>query len=156
MSAAATPDATPPRSRGRLLVMLAPLVLGAIGFASTYLGYWSPALLLGPPRQEAGASISTAVFVDVPGIELNIPGSGGRQLILSAVIETDGTHSQQVSYLMPRVRDAFFGFLSGIDPAAYDKRGVLEVIRTEMVTRSRFVLGQDAVNDLLITEFRIR
>ena len=57
---------------------------------------------------------------------------------------------------MPRVSDAFTSFLSGIDPAAYDKRGVLEIIRAELLARTRYVLGEDAIKDLLITEFRFK
>ena len=45
---------------------------------------------------------------------------------------------------------------SGIDPAAYDKRGVLEIIRAELLARTRYVLGEDAIKDLLITEFRFK
>ena len=62
----------------------------------------------------------------------------------------------QIAHLMPRILDAFTAFLSGIDPAAYDKRGVLEIIRAELLTRSRYVLGTDALKDLLITEFRFK
>ncbi len=57
---------------------------------------------------------------------------------------------------MPRVSDAFTTFLSDVDPSAYDKRGVLEIIRTELVGRTRLVLGDEAVKDLLITEFRFK
>ena len=57
---------------------------------------------------------------------------------------------------MPRILDTFTGFLSGIDPAAYDKRGVLEIIRAELLARTRYVLGETAAKDLLITEFRFK
>ena len=40
--------------------------------------------------------------------------------------------------------------------AALDRRGILEILRAEMATRARFVLGDQAVRDLLITEFRIQ
>lgn len=153
-------DATldpPPKASGRkkLLPILAAVLLAGGGFGSTYLGLWSPAAMLaGQP--EAAPAVSTAVFVAVPTIELAMPGGSGRSVVLSASLETDSAHQGQIAHLMPRVLDAFTAFLSGIDPAAYDKRGVLEIIRAELLTRSRDVLGAEALKDLLITEFRFK
>ncbi len=144
----------PNGKKGVLLMAVAALLLGGGGFASTYLGFWSPAALLAPGPEKAAES--SAVFVDVPAIALHMPGSPPRELILSASIETDQAHQAEVKHLMPRVMDAFTSFLSEVDRAAYDKRGVLEIIRAELVTRTRYVLGEEAVRDLLITEFRIR
>ena len=145
------------RTRAMLIPLLAAIALGGAGFASTYLGLWSPAALLAGSSDAAGHDpVSQAVFVDVPRIELNIPGGAGRSLALSAAIETDAAHRAEVEHLMPRVADAFTGFLSAIDPAAYDKRGVLEIIRGELATRTRYVLGDTPVKDVLITEFLIR
>lgn len=147
------PPAKAPGKR-RLLALLLPVLLAGGGFASTYLGLWSPAALLAP-KEEAPA-LPAVVFVPVPLIELNIPGGAGRSLVVSASIETDSAYEAEVQHLMPRVSDAFTGFLSGIDAAAYDKRGVLEIIRAELLTRTRYVLGEKAVQGLLITEFRFR
>lgn len=138
-----------------LLPIVAAVLLGAGGFASTYLDLWSPAALFAPAPEKVAESPAT-VFVDLPTIALHMPGSPTRELILSASIETDAEHQAEVRYLTPRVLDAFTSFLSEVDRAAYDKRGVLEIIRAELVTRTRFVLGEEAVKDLLITEFRIR
>jgi flagellar FliL protein len=152
-------DATlepPPQPSGKkkLIPLLAALLLAGGGFASTYGGLWSPAAMLA--SKEEAPAVPAVIFVAVPTIELNIPGGSGRSLVLSASIETDSAHQADVTHLMPRVLDAFTGFLSGIDPAAYDKRGVLEIIRAELVTRSRYVLGNEAIKDLLITEFRFK
>lgn len=151
------PPEESPKKKGLLIPLLAAVLLGGGGFASTYLGFWSPAALLsGSSGHDADHAVSKAVFVDVPRVELNIPGGRGRSVALSASIETDSAHRAEVEHLMPRVSDAFTGFLSEIDPAAYDKRGVLEIIRGELVTRTRYVLGEEPVKDLLITEFLIR
>lgn len=147
----------PPQASGkkRLIPVLAAVLLAAGGFGSTYLGLWSPSALLAA-RPEAASPVPEAVFVAVPTIELAIPGGSGRSVVLSASLETDSAHQAQVAHLMPRILDAFTAFLSGIDPAAYDKRGVLEIIRAELLTRSRYVLGTEALKDLLITEFRFK
>ena len=57
---------------------------------------------------------------------------------------------------MPRITDSYNGFLSQIDAAAFSRRGILEILRAELATRTRFVLGDAALRDLLITEFRIQ
>ncbi|CAM3436679.1 flagellar basal body-associated protein FliL [Paracoccus nototheniae] len=143
--------------KGLLMVALATLVLGGGGFASTYVGVWSPGAMLSGPVQPPAPSEHLAVaFIQVPTIEIIIPGGRSRTMVMAATIETDEQHRAQVTHLLPRVSDAFTTFLSGVDPAAYDKRGVLEVIRAELVTRSRFVLGEEPVKDLLITEFRFK
>lgn len=153
-TAVATPEA-PKKKRGPLLGIVAAALLGAGGFASAYLDFWSPSSLLGGGH--AVADDTEAVeFVDVPTVELPIPGAMQRALVLSVSIETDPAHRAEVEHLLPRVSDVTTSFLSQIDPAAYDKRGVLEIIRAELVTRTRYVLGEDAVHDLLITEFRIK
>ena len=148
---------TKPRRKGMLIPIAATLILGGAGFASTYLGLWSPgAMLSAPAEAKVTHPASQAEFVDIPTIEIIIPGGRARSLILSATIESDTTHKSQVQHLMPRVSDAFTTFLSDVDPSAYEKRGVLEIIRTELVARTRLVLGEEAVKDLLITEFRFK
>jgi len=143
--------------RGLLMVALATLVLGGGGFASTYGGIWSPGTLVsGPSEPAAPAAHLAVVFIEVPVIEIIVPGGRSRSMVMAATIETDEQHRAQVAHLLPRVSDAFTTFLSGVDPAAYDKRGVLDVIRAELVTRARFVLGEEPVKDLLITEFRFK
>lgn len=158
MTEAIADTAEPTRGKkGMLIPIVAALVLGGGGFASTYLGFWSPAALMAAPEAAQPALAYPAVeFIDVPKVEIAVPGGRARSLVLAATIETDAMHAQDVRHLMPRVSDAFTTFLSGVDPNAYDKRGVLEVIRAELVTRTRFVLGEEPVKDLLITEFRFK
>ncbi|WP_022706014.1 flagellar basal body-associated FliL family protein [Paracoccus zeaxanthinifaciens] len=154
---AAPTEPAPKSKKGLLIPLAAALVLAGLGFASTFLGVWSPARLLAAdkPAPEAMAHVGVE-FVDIPTIEIIIPGGRSRSLVLSATVETDIAHRTDVEHLMPRISDAFTTFLSGVDAQAYDKRGVLEVIRTELLSRSRLVLGDDAIKDLLITEFRFK
>lgn len=154
-AAALTPEPTE-KKKSRLLLPLAALVLAGAGFGSSYLGLWSPAALVPGGKSADHAVASTVEFVAVPTIEIPIPGSVRRSVVLTASIETDQANRPGVEHLLPRVSDAFTTFLSDVDPAAYEKRGVLEIIRAELITRTRFVLGNDPVKDLLITEFRIK
>ncbi|MDB6178745.1 flagellar basal body protein FliL [Paracoccus sp. Z330] len=153
-------EAQPGESPGkkRPLVMIGAVVLLAgCGFASTYLGLWSPTAMLGAKGHDpAPEAVVDVIFVNVPRIEQSLPGGRGRNLLLAASIETDAGHAPTIEQLMPRVTDSFNGFIAGVDPAAYDKRGVLEIVRAELTTRARQILGEEAVKGLLITEFLIR
>ena len=77
-------------------------------------------------------------------------------LIMTVKIETDQPHRTEVEYLTPRLLDSFNSFLVDVDPTAFEKRGILDIVRDELATRAVFVLGKDAFSDILITEFRIQ
>lgn len=145
----------PEKKKGILIPLIAALILGGAGFASTFLGFWSPAGLFRTASHTSAPDDSVA-FIDIPAIEMTMPGTRARSVILAASLEVAAADRAAVESLMPRILDAMNGFLSEVDPAAYDKRGVLEIIRAELTTRIRHVLGDTPVKDLLITEFRIK
>ena len=157
-----TADATvaePGKSRiGRLMPLLLPVLALGGGAASTYLGFWSPLALISSSEApaEAHAAGPEIAFVDVPRIVLTVPGERTQTLALTVMIEVVPEAKAQALALMPRITDSYNGFLSRIDSSAFSRRGILEIIRAELATRTRFVLGDDAVRDLLITEFRIQ
>ncbi len=151
------PDENRPSRRGLLLSLALAGVLAAAGFGTVYFGIWSPRDMLSAPADTtATPALPPVVFVEVPVIEVPVPGGRDRNLVLAVSIETDEAGRGTITHLLPRVSDSFTTFLTGIDPAAYDKRGVLEVIRTELVSRARMVLGEEPVKDILITEFRFK
>ena len=133
------------------------LVLGGVGFASTWLGFWSPMALLAPQRDEAQAqAVSPVIFVDIPQIVLSLAGPGARTLVMTVKIETDQSRRAEVEHLVPRLLDSFNSFLADIDGTAFERRGILDIVRDELATRAVLVLGRDAITDVLITEFRIQ
>lgn len=148
----------PVKSRKRVLLpLVATVVLAAAGFGSTYLGFWSPRALIGSagaPAAEAAAPLTA--FVTVPPIELTLAGGSHSVLVLATMIETDTGAIAAIEGLLPRVLDRFNAFLSGVDPRAFDKRGVLEIIKYELTARAREALPDLPVTDLLITEFRLK
>ncbi|KRW96599.1 flagellar basal body-associated protein FliL [Paracoccus sp. MKU1] len=143
---------------GRILLPLGlALVLGGAGFATTWLGFWSPVSLFAAKEQAAEAVAAPAVaFVDIPQIVLTLAGPGTRTLVMTVKIETDQSHRAEVEHLTPRLLDSFNSFLADIDRAAFEKRGILDIVRDELATRAVFVLGKEAFTDVLITEFRIQ
>ena len=72
------------------------------------------------------------------------------------MVEIDPAQADTANLLLPRITDSFNSLLSQVDPVAFSRRGILEIIREELATRSRLILGDAAVRDLLITEFRIQ
>lgn len=152
-------DASPRRPRlKRLFPLLLPVLALAAGLGTTVAGLWSPLSMLrpaGPAPAEAHAP-PAATFLDVPRIVLTIPGERTQTLALAVTLEVEPQSLAQARMLMPRITDSFNGFLSQIDAAAFGRRGILEILRAELATRTRFILGDAALRDLLITEFRIQ
>lgn len=146
------------RGPGRILLPLGvALVLGGAGFASTWLGFWSPAALLSASApKEKPADLPQVDFVGIPQIVLSLAGPRPRILVMTVKIETDQTHKPEIEHLVPRLLDSFNSFLSDVDPSAFEKRGILDIVRDELATRAVFVLGKEAFTDVLITEFRIQ
>jgi flagellar FliL protein len=140
------------------LLLSMSLLLGAGGFGSSYFGLWSPQQTIGDLLDPTTEVVAPAtVFVAIPQIEVAVSGTGGRRhLLVSAVIETDRDSEGKLSEMIPRLLDRMTGFLSAIDHRAYDKRGVLEIIKLELGARIATDLGDIPVHDLLITEFRFR
>lgn len=152
--AAAEAEEPPPRKRGRRLLLLAlPLVAAGLGFGSGYAGLWSPLALLSGPAREAGPEI---VFVDLPPIALTLPDTNPRMLHLVVKIETVAANRAVVEEMTPRLIDSFNTFLTGIAPAAFDRRGILEIVREELGNRARLALGEGVAAEVLIQEFAIR
>lgn len=142
----------------RLLPLALPVVALAAGLGTTFTGLWSPLSLLGPaePAAEAMPVTPAATFLDVPRMVLTLPGERTQTLAMSVIVEIDPQALEQARLLMPRLLDSYTGFLSQIDAAAFSRRGILEILRGELATRTRFILGEAALRDILITEFRIQ
>lgn len=143
---------------GRLMCVLVAVMALAAGFGSSYMGLWSPMTLISgiEPDAEHAAAGPEVTFVDVPRIILTIPGDRAQTLAMTVMIEVPPEQKGQALELMPRIVDSYNGFLSRIEASAFSRRGILEIVRAELATRTRFVLGDAAVRDLLITEFRIQ
>ena len=152
-------DAPPPRPLlKRLLPVLLPVLALAAGLGSTVTGLWSPLSMLHPaaPAPMEAQQPAAATFLDVPRLVLTLPGERTQTLALAITLEVEPASLSQARMLMPRITDSYNGFLSQIDAAAFSRRGILDILRGELATRTRFILGDTALRDLLITEFRIQ
>jgi len=77
-------------------------------------------------------------------------------LHLVVKIETVAANRAVVEEMTPRLIDSFNTFLTGIAPAAFDRRGILEIVREELGNRARLALGEGVAAEVLIQEFAIR
>lgn len=147
----------PEQPKGKLAKLLIPLLsvtFAGVGFAVTYLDLIPMSEKNAPP---IGEEVHSDVeFVDIPRIQIPLPGTRGRIVSLVTSIETTSASRSEVEHMTPRIQDIITSFLSSIDADAYDKRGVLEIIRAELSSRTRMVLGEEHMKDLLITEFLIK
>ena len=79
---AAAPE-KPRGKKGLLIPLVATLVLGGAGFASSYLGFWSPSGMLSGPEEPVQSTEHMSVefidirFCDLPGVmqHFNVPAS---------------------------------------------------------------------------------
>ncbi|MBD9526604.1 MULTISPECIES: flagellar basal body-associated protein FliL [Paracoccus] len=139
-----------------LFIAVIAVMLGA-GFASSFFGIWSPmALLPAGKAQHEVKPLPAIEFVSMPQIVVTLAGPQMRTLIMAVEVETTPEKRAEIQLLLPRLSDAFNTFLAEIDPSAFEKRGILEIVRDELATRAIYILGKDAFTDILITEFRIQ
>lgn len=144
------------KKRGRLLILVLPLLALIAGVSLGFFGIFSPLSLMEKGKPEETAFVSDYVFVDLPQIVLTLSGPKSRTLALAMKVEAKPENVAQIEFLQPRILDAFNGFLSEVDPLAFEKKGIIDVVRNELSTRLTFILGEGAFNDILITEFRIQ
>ena len=109
-----------------------------------------PAEAHGDPRQAA----ATVAFVPVEPMVVTL-GSGMERthLRFASQLEVPAGRATEVAALMPRVVDVLGGYLRALDPAAVAERDAGARLRSQMLRRAQLVLGPEAVNDLLVTEF---
>ncbi|MDO5529785.1 MAG: flagellar basal body-associated FliL family protein [Paracoccus sp. (in: a-proteobacteria)] len=133
-----------------MLPALAVLCAGA-GFGASYSGTVSPGAFLA--RKPAVAAPSWT-HTELP--RMTVPLAGGRDLHLAITLESPMAAAPALAADLPRIADSYNRFLANIDAAAFSRRGVLEIIREELLTRAQAISGAAVVEDILITEFAIQ
>lgn len=132
------------------------LVLILCGVAAGYLGYWSPRALLTRDGGEAASPARDSVILEFPALDITLPDLRPRRLHLAIALDVPRGESKRVEAQIPRMRDSFIVFLTGIAPAAFERRGILDVVRDEMSTRARLALDDEVPVEVLIQEFVLK
>lgn len=153
LEAPAVPE--PRRSTKTLVLLLLTLSALGLGFSVAYFGLIIPATYFSKVGEAQGRDYELS-FVDIPSVVLSLPGSSSRILKLTSKVEVELAQVESVRYLIPRISDSFIAFLSEVDPLAFERKGVLDVIRNELRTRTKYILGEGGFREILITEFIIK
>ncbi|MDO5657937.1 MAG: flagellar basal body-associated FliL family protein [Paracoccus sp. (in: a-proteobacteria)] len=142
----------PPAPAKRVgLLAIAVLVAAGLGFGASYTGTFAPSSLF---SQNRAVTFDAPRYADVPRI--TVPLGASRALALGIKLEIAAESQGNIDNAMPRILDSFNRFLTNIEAAAFSRRGVLEIIRQELLTRAQHIAGESAVTDLLVTEFAIQ
>ncbi len=145
----------PQPKRGKLPLLLGgvlALLLGAGGFYAT----WSGLILSGGAVPAERTVASTVAFVPLPPVMLTLPQeAGARFLRMTAQLEVERNHAEEVAALTPRLLDVLNGYLRAVDTRDLESPPALVRLRAQMLRRVQLVSGPGRVRDLLITEFVI-
>ena len=147
--------------KGLLIGLVAMLLLGGGGFFATFSGMLSLPIGGGeetaevePEPEHDGEEAAEIGFVEIPEMLISLgPSARSRYLRLSATLEIDPARQEEVTKLMPRVQDVINSYLQALDEADVERPAAMARMRAHLLRRIRIVAGEDAVRDLLVTEF---
>lgn len=151
----------PPKRRGKLLLVAAPLVLLGAGGA----GAWFAGLVpgFGPEAAEtasvAGAPAEKPVFVDMPDIvaNLNAPGRRSSYIKLRSKLEVAGAaDARALQEAMPRLQDLFTTYLREVRPEELRGSAGTYRLREELMVRAGLAAPPARVTDVLFVELLVQ
>ena len=143
-----------PKGRGKLgliVAALGTLLAAGGGFALTYLGVVQGLMA---ERSTPAPVGPTTAFVALDQITVSLHGdAGARFLRLSAQIEAPLHAQAEVQRLQPRLVSVMNTYLPALDAASLQEPAAIMRVRAQLLRRLQLVAGEDAIADVLITEF---
>lgn len=137
-----------------LIGLVLALVLGAGGFAATYLFLPGSGGGHDDHAAEGPAAISGIAFVPVDPLIISLgPAAGNRHLRFRAQLEVAEAQAAEVTLILPRIVDVLNSYLRAVDPAGLERPEALVRVRAQLLRRVQMVAGEGRVRDLLISEF---
>jgi flagellar basal body-associated protein FliL len=109
----------------------------------------------GAHGQGTGDTISDTSFITLEPFTVSLKGRS-RLLRLSITLETPQETANTLDPNNPKLRDAFMGYLSALGMEQIQDAAFLVQLRVQLTRRAKFVLGQDSVHNILITDFMVR
>lgn len=94
-------------------------------------------------------------FLDMKSFTVSLKGRE-RVLRLGVALELPEDMVDYIDADDAQLRDAFMGYLSAIDMHQVEDAAFLVRLRAQLTRRAKFILGDDAVHNVLITDFLVR
>lgn len=148
-----------PKSGGKLLAILAPLVAFGAAFGASWIGGPDPSAQPVMVESEAKTEIVAPkaewsperppVTVSLDPLTITA-GSQGQTLRIGLAVEV---WNEDIEMDVPRLRDAFTAYLRALDPAQLSDPSFHMRMKRALLHRARIVMGHDAVADVLVTDF---
>lgn len=157
-------EVTSPEGRGagsmrfvqKIYLAVAILAMVSLAFLSTFFGYWSPHDIVKKNEvSQVNSPYPDVEIVALPQLAILLPGPELKTLIIGISLEITLGNREHVEHLTPRLLDAFRSLISEIEPFAFEKVGILDAIRDELSVRATYILGDQVIKDILITEFLV-
>jgi flagellar FliL protein len=161
---AAAEGETPPKKKGKLLLIAIPVLLIAVGAGGWFSGI-IPSLLGSKPKtvkvdssKPAVAAVAAPVYVDVPEIiaNLNVSGKRPSYMKLHAKLEIGAKADEAaVTAAMPRIQDLFQTYLRDMRPEELRGSEGSYRLREELIDRATTAAAPAHVTDVLFVEMII-
>jgi len=153
-------DSTPERLRGhsKFLILLAVALFVAGGASGFYLISSGTvdvnSTLIRSNTLESEQSLKDVAFVPIEPMVVTIADDQrSRQLRFAAEIEVYPQYQDEVSFLMPRIKDTLNGYLRSIKIEHVEDTLALLRIRLHIFHRLDVIVGPNKISDVLVTEF---
>lgn len=157
-STAAVAEPVPRRRKMPLIVgLVAAVVSAGGGFYATSSGLLqpgqaTPSHAADPHREDT--AVTEFRFVAIEPIIISLgPDANARHLRFAAQLEVKGSHLAEVTHVMPRILDVLNGYLRAVETPLLQDPSALSRLKAQMLRRVQIVVGEDRVQDLLISEF---
>ncbi|WP_435257344.1 flagellar basal body-associated FliL family protein [Thioclava sp. FR2] len=152
-----TAQTAPPPKIGKkstLLGLLGAVILGAGGFAVTYLGLIPLPGVGSKEDSHSVAPLPDVGFVALDPLTVSLgTSSTARHLRFAAQLETAQPYADEVRQMAPRILDVLNSYLRAVEVAQLEDPAMLSRLKAQMLRRIQIVTGEGRVTDLLISEF---
>ncbi len=142
-----------------LFSVLLALVMGVVAAGSVY--------LFAPTQVASDASASNeksshksshnkrdVTYVNLEPLVVTLgPDAQSSYLKISVTLETTSSHEKTLIEMMPRFRDVLISYLRAVDENDLIQPSAMIRLRAQMLRRLQLVGSEEAVNDVLITDF---
>lgn len=107
-----------------------------------------------PPSRHDVSPLADVAFVELPTLVVSLgPTAAAGHLRFTAALEVPRAAEAEVRGVEPRIVDAMNGYLRALEPADFEDRAALMLVRSHLMRRIELVIGQERLRDLLVLEF---